>query len=120
MRIAIIGLLLLLGGRLHAEQLGQSNQPIPPISEYGEICAKNATFTRLPRPIYPKAARDDRLSGWSIVRYEISEGKTKNIVLVKSSATIFEAPSVAATKDMEFSPDTSLTNCVVAFHFDTK
>lgn len=115
MRILFFGFLLISCSHLYAQHLVK---PIPAASKYGEVCAKSADLVQIPRLTYPKAALDEKLAGWAIVRYDISEGKATNVVLAESSSPIFDAPSVAATKSMEFQKKSSLNGCAVAFHFD--
>lgn len=73
---------------------------------------------QFPTPYYPREALTKGIGGWAIVRYDVIHGKTQNVALVESSAAIFDAPSLAATRDMEFSPEVSLTQCVASFRFE--
>lgn len=79
----------------------------------------NVKPLQFPRPYYPREALTKGMGGWAIVRYDVIDGKTQNVALLESSAVIFDAPSLAATRDMEFAPDVSLTQCVALFRFET-
>ena len=119
MRIIFFAILLVLSNHLYAQSAQSHNRQAPAASKYGDVCIKNAKPLKMPNLTYPQAAYKEGISGWAIVRYEIADGETTNIVLAESSAAIFNEPSLKATHDMKFSSDVSVKNCVIAFHFDT-
>jgi len=57
------------------------------------------------RPVYPAAAAQRELSGFTVVQFDVlADGTVANIAIVESSNRIFESSSIRAAQKMRFKP----------------
>ena len=57
------------------------------------------------RPAYPRAATQQSLEGYVIVRFDVGgNGLVSNVSVVESSHRVFERPSIQAAERMRFQP----------------
>lgn len=71
-------------------------------------------------PDYPQVAIDNKKQGYVILSFSITtEGKTQDVVVIKSSDEMFEAPSINAVKSYIFRPAIKAGNTVESVNVKT-
>jgi hypothetical protein len=96
---------------------------MPPVSQFGTVCATLAKPTRIGAAdgAFPKSAvTAGYASGWVVVRYDITNGRTSNASAVASSPALFEPAALRLVASMEYPDAVSATQCVspIAFRLE--